>query len=255
MNIRYFTVAALALLAVFTSAQYDNLTEEQIDELAADATLRNMAKGMSSERIAYVQLLLSSPKVAMALETGERFSLYTSGDQIPVFLSNANDYGAQGLSQSSNVVAYYGCWDFKAHNPHRGSGVGTGGVRLVKAKSEAKCILVPLSPLAPSPNLVDWSLNMTLLKRSWVSIPAISTWLYLPVGYAKHARNGTWHPRWKQNSADGQSGTQVLHALGLCVNGSYRNFSTLWIDVPPPYIVRAFGFIGLTMRAADVTNC
>ena len=96
---------------------------------------------------------------------------------------------------------------------------------------------------------------MALMKRQWVSIGPIRGYFYLPVGWASHDRDGTWKPKWEQNPADGYDGTQVFHGLRLCSNGSYRNVSSLWIDLPWPFQTPTFGLLRLRIQTASVTNC
>ena len=43
--------------------------------------------------------------------------------------------------------------------------------------------------------------------------------------------------------------------MGTCLNGKYQNISTLWIDVPWPYHVPAFGFLGVRINADTVSTC
>jgi len=270
------TTVSIAFLAavvpVAASAQEtwnaaDGLTDEQIDRIAMQETIRRMASDMDPQRLAFLSALMADPEVVAALDaTGEylnpvplQISLPQRDRDDPQFKHRAFDNADSSTIHSGSVrsvVARIICPQFRAHNPHKGSGVGTGGVPVVKAKSDAKCNVVPTGGgVPPAAELVNWELNMTLWKNTRIDIGPVDFWTDIPVGYASHERNGTWRPRRKQDPADGYEGTQVLHALGLCVNGTYRNFSTRWIDVPWPFYSSTFGFLGLRIKEASVDNC
>ena len=288
MNKRIFAVAAAAVFAFAVHAQqgkpgepappvddpFAEMTEEEMVGLAMERTLAEMGGSMTPGQIAYVAALLSAPEVATALATDGEYSIDMTGDPMdvsmpeetlqswngsyedPQFDYTSSDGGRIGPDYTRQIVATINCWDFRAADPHRGEGPDTAGSPTTKAKSRAKCQVVPVTVVgAPPPSVVDWKLNMVLTQRTWVSIGPISSYLYLPVGFASHERNGTYRPVWKPDRAGNLfDGTQVFHPLG-CVNGRFQNVSTLWVKVPPPWHVSRLGFLGLRIQHGRVTLC
>lgn len=270
--------AALAVFAFAAHTQdnevedpYASLTDEQIVELAVEKTLAEMEGVMTPGQVAYVAALLSAPEVAAALEADGEYSMdmtdvpmdvsmpqaaidsWNGSYEDPQFEGySANDDGAGTIDDP--VVATIHCWDFRAADPHKGE--GPNRVDVTKAKSRAKCEILPTVIVGwPPPAVVDWELHMVLGQHTWVRIGPVSIPVYLPVGIASHERNGTWNPVWKPDRAGRHyDGTQVFHVIG-CVNGRFQNISTLWIEVPPPWYVSRGGFLGLRIQNGRVGDC
>lgn len=260
-RITYTLAFALAFVVVGAHAQDEEPTEEQIDRQAMEQTMSAMAESLPPERLAfmasmmfqlsedelyeeYVELPVSMP--------GREYQAWNGSFTDPQFdYTNIEEPITGGWANA--IVALIYC-EMNAHNPHAGS--GPNGVRMVKAKSDGECHIVPTGQGAPpAPSTVDWSLNMALMKRQWVVLGPINGYYYLPVGWASHERDGTWNPEWEQNPSGGHDGTQVFHGFGSCSNGSYRNVSSLWIDLPWPFSTPTFGFLGLRIKTASVTSC
>ena len=79
----------VAFAVVHAQAQYEELTDEQIAELAMEKTLTEMDGGMTPGQIAYVAALLSAPEVAAALEADGEYSIDSTDVQMGISLPQA----------------------------------------------------------------------------------------------------------------------------------------------------------------------